>query len=167
MNTIRLAGALVLVAAAGGPAEASMPQQTHPHHAASQKHGEKGMGFDQKGTTHHFRLSPAGGTIEVHVNNPDDRELREQVTTHLKTIAEQFARGDFSAPFAVHSEKPDGVPALAQFSRDIVYTFVPDETGGKVSISTGSKKALAAVHAFLRYQIREHQTGDSLKVGAR
>ena len=87
----------------------------------------------------------------MHVNNPDDRELREQVTTHLKAIAEQFARGDFRAPFAVHSEKPDGVPALAQFSRDIVYTFVPDETGGKVSISTGSKKALAgAMNEFLR-----------------
>jgi hypothetical protein len=48
-----------------------------------------------------------------------------------------------------------------------VYTFVPDDTCGRVLISTGSKKTLAAVHAFLRYQIREHCTGDSLKVSAR
>ena len=54
-----------------------------------------------------------------------------------------------------------------RFSGDIVYTFVPDETGGRVLISTGSRHALTAVHAFLRYQIREHHTGDSLKVSAR
>jgi hypothetical protein len=195
MNTTRLTGVLALVAAAGWPAGAATPQSADQQHTAIQKHGEKGMGFDETRTSHHFRLSPTGGTIEVHVGNPDDRELRDQVVTHLKTIAEQFAHGDFSAPFTVHAEEPAGVPALKRlrpargresssaaarasgggapragkerFSGDIVYTFVPDDTGGRVLISTGSKKARAAVHAFLRYQIREHRTGDSLKVSAR
>ena len=87
--------------------------------------------------------------------------------SHLKIIAEQFARGDFSAPFAVHAEEPAGVPALKRLSKDIAYTFAPDDLGGRVLISTASKQAREAVHAFLRYQIREHRTGDSPKVGGR
>lgn len=167
MNTIGLTGALVILTAAGWPVAAATPQSTHQQHAARQKPDGKGMGFDQTRTSHHFRLSPKGGAIEVRVRNAADRELRDQVAAHLKAIAEQFARGDFSTPFAVHAEDPAGVPALKRFSGDIVYVFAPDDRGGRVVISTGSKPALAAVHEFLRYQIREHRTGDSLKVSTR
>ena len=45
---------------------------------------------------------------------------------------------------------------LKRLRAEISYTFVPDRTGGRVVISTASKQALAAVHDFLRYQMREH-----------
>jgi hypothetical protein len=32
-------------------------------------------------------------------------------------------------------------------------------------IATSHRKARGAIHEFLRYQIREHATGDSLTVG--
>jgi hypothetical protein len=157
MNWTGLSGALAItVIAAGLPAPQAAPQASHGGQMATQKRGEHPMGFDDARTTHHFRLSPKGGTIEVHVNDPKDRQLRDQVVAHLGMIAGQFAHGDFRAPFAVHGEDPAGVPVLKRLSRAISYTFVPDDTGGRIVISTRSKKALAAVHDFLRYQIREH-----------
>jgi hypothetical protein len=35
-----------------------------------------------------------------------------------------------------------------------------------VRITTGNRDALKAVHEFLRYQIREHKTGDPLAVSS-
>jgi hypothetical protein len=166
MNSRHLIGVTAFVAAVAVSGAVSA-QMNHEQHMAMQKRGEKAMGFDQARTTHHFRLSPKGGAIEVHVNDPKDVERREQVVAHLKRIAEQFGRGDFQTPFAVHGETPDGVPALERFGSGISYTFEPDEAGGRVVIATESKKALSAVHDFLRYQIREHHTGDPVTVEGR
>src|SRR5207253_2677012 len=38
------------------------------------------------------------------------------------------------------------------------------EDGGRVAITTNDRRALEAIHEFLRYQIREHHTGDSTRV---
>jgi hypothetical protein len=35
-------------------------------------------------------------------------------------------------------------------------------SGGRVHITTANSEALNAVHDFLRFQIQEHKTGDSL-----
>ena len=42
----------------------------------------------------------------------------------------------------------------------ITYTYEETPAGGRVRISTRDKQALAAVHAFLRFQIADHRTGD-------
>ena len=47
---------------------------------------------------------------------------------------------------------------------DITYIFEATEHGGRVRITTTKSAALAAAHEFLRYQIREHATGDPLGV---
>jgi hypothetical protein len=41
----------------------------------------------------------------------------------------------------------------------IQYRYEDTPAGGRVSITTTDPGALAAVHAFLRYQIAEHKTG--------
>jgi hypothetical protein len=46
----------------------------------------------------------------------------------------------------------------------IQYAFHETPAGGEVRIVTGDKQALAGVHEFLRYQIREHRTGDPLAI---
>lgn len=144
------------------PAAAQAPSSAHGHGHDHQllSRGEQEMGFDQVRTSHHFRLSPQGGNIEVHVNNVEDRELRDRVIRHLRQISIAFARGDFSTPFAVHAEDPPGVSGLKALGREIRYTFEEGELGGRVWISTRNRRALAAIHDFLRYQIREHRTGD-------
>ena len=121
------------------------------------------MGFDQSATTHHFRLTARGGAIEVSVNDAKDEANRTAIRAHLKEIAAQFSSGDFGKPVMTHAETPPGADAMRQLRADITYTFEESAAGGRVA-STSDPKALAAVHAFLRYQINEHATGDALTV---
>jgi hypothetical protein len=118
------------------------------------------MGFDQEKTTHHFRLAPDGGTIQVEVNDPADADQKAHVVAHLQRITDQFASGDFTAPLRTHGEEPPGVPALRRLKDRIRYAFEPTERGGRVVLRTHDPDALAVIHRFLRYQIREHHTGD-------
>ena len=137
---------------------------SHDGHAEMLARGGRAMGFDQLATSHHFRLSRSGGAIEVHVNNPQDAQSIAAIATHLGEIAVQFSRGDFGIPLQVHGEKPAGVDALTQQASAITYTFEAAPLGGRVRIAAANPNALAAVHEFLRYQIREHRTGDPLTV---
>lgn len=48
----------------------------------------------------------------------------------------------------------------------IRYKYEEISSGGRVLIESGDPAALAAIHDFLRFQISEHQTGDSVVVEA-
>lgn len=166
--TIFAFAALTAGAVAGSQMPAGMTHEQHltqmQKDEALQHRGAAAMGFDQTVTTHHFRLSATGGTIEVGVKNQADETNRASIREHLKGIADQFAAGDFEKPLMTHGEQPDGVSDMMKRRRDISYTFEMLPDGGQVRIETSDKKALDAVHRFLRYQIREHRTGDPLKV---
>jgi hypothetical protein len=162
MQTIVLALALAL-----GQHSAMPDGMTHEEHQAQMKReaelkarGAQAMGFDQDAARHHFVLTETGGAIEVGAANPDDRATRDAVRNHLRQIARDFAAGVFDAPFATHGEVPDGVPTLPRLAAAIRHRYEERPDGARVSIVASSPEALAAVHAFLRYQIREHKTGD-------
>jgi hypothetical protein len=123
-----------------------------------------GMPFDQEHATHHFRLTAAGGVISVTVDDPVDAANLSMIRMHLKQIAIDFARGNFDAPFATHGEVPDGAEQMRTLRKDIRYRYVETPLGGEVRVSSSNPTAVEAVHAFLRYQIREHRTGDPLSV---
>ena len=120
----------------------------------------RGDGFPQEKTTHHFRLAPDGGAIEVSANDPHDQTSRGQIRMHLRHIARMFEQGDFEIPMFVHDKLPDGAAAMKKDKAAIRYTYEETKDGGRVRIRTSDPKALGAVHAFIRFQIREHQTGD-------
>jgi hypothetical protein len=132
----------------------------HDMHAA----GNRAMGFDQARAFHHFHLRPNGGIIEIHANDPSDAQTASQVAAHLEHIARSFADGNFDASIATHGEEPRGVGTLQRLKTDVRYTFRPSSVGGRVVISSERPEAVAAIHEFLRYQIREHHTGDSTDV---
>lgn len=123
--------------------------------------GEHAMGFKQGKTTHHFRLLDDGGAIEVEANDSQDASSRSSVRQHLAHIAEAFSSGDFDVPMFIHDQMPPGVPVMKRLQADIKYEFEQTERGGRVRIKTANAEALAAVHAFLRFQINEHRTGDA------
>jgi hypothetical protein len=135
----------------------------------AQHHSPSGsaMGFDQDKTAHHFRLTTGGGAIEVVARDPADRALLAQVRTHLQEIAAEFAAGQFGKPFMTHGEAPAGVRVMEQRKHQIAYTFEEIPAGGRVVITTSDRRAKNAVHDFLRYQIREHQTGDPTTVDSK
>ena len=122
------------------------------------------MGFSHEKTTHHFRLFKDGGAIEVAANDPKDSESQDMIRMHLAHIAKMFAAGDFKAPMFIHDTNPPGVPTMIELRDQIQYRFEKTDSGGRVRIQTANAKALEAVHQFLRFQITEHQTGDSLEV---
>ena len=130
---------------------------------ALKKRGADAMGFDQDITTHHFRLTPSGGSIEVTVKDDADRATVARIRAHLKSIAEDFSRGDFGKPFQTHAEVPPGVRVMRKYARLISYRYEELPHGGIVHIRSADSRARHALHGFLRYQIAEHQTGDTIR----
>ena len=137
------------------------------HLAEVNERGARAMGFSQTATTHHFILTRDGGLIQVEVNDPKDAENLSSIRQHLAHIARMFAGGDFDTPMIVHDREPEGVPAMRRLRAGIKYAFEQTERGGRVRITATDAEARAAVHEFLRFQIKDHQTGDPLEVNDR
>jgi len=140
------------------------PSAHSQHMADVKKHGAEAMGFDQDKTTHHFRLYKDGGAVEVQANDPADTASIGQIRDHLKEQAKKFAAGDFSAPQHAHGQVPPGADTMTRLRSQIRYEFKSTESGGRLRITTTDTRALAAVHDFLRFQIKDHATGDSTRV---
>ena len=134
------------------------------HDAEMKKRGDAAMGFDQDKVSHHFQLTKTGGSIQVSVNQAADSESRTQIREHLKTISKEFADGVFTSPIATHAEVPPGVPVMRRSKARINYAYEETADGARVVIRTADRTALSAVHDFLKYQIREHATGDPLTI---
>jgi len=129
------------------------------------KRGDHVMGFDHTKTTHHFRLFANGGSIEITANSVSDTESRDQIRMHLGHIARMFADGNFKAPMLIHEQTPPGVPIMQKLKSEISYGFEETGRGAAIQISSKNPAAVKAIHEFLRFQIKEHKTGDSLNVG--
>ena len=134
----------------------------HKQQADVEKHADEAMGFPQDTTTHHFRLLPDGGAIEVTVNDSKDTKDLHAIRSHLAHIVTMFSDGDFSMPMFVHSKIPPGTTEMKERQADISYTFEELATGGRVRVSTKNHDALNAVQDFLRFQIEDHDTGDKM-----
>ena len=158
---------VLFISAAGFAGQDPHQHDQHDRHAEVNKRGDKTMGFSHLKTTHRFRLFEDGGAIEVDVNDPADADSRSRIQKHLNKIAELFTAGDFAMPMAIHDQTPPGVPAMMRLKAEIAYKFEETERGGRVRIITKNNDAIAAVHEFLRFQIQDHKTGDSLEVGKR
>lgn len=157
----QLASTLFLVTLFAAPAFAQNPHD----HAALNERGKQFMGFDQQKTTHHFILTSDGGRIQVTANDAKDSESITRIRDHLAHIAGAFAKGDFNLPALIHDTKAvPGVEGMKKNAAALTFTFEPIDRGGHVRIAASSPEALAAVHEFLRFQIRDHKTGDPLVV---
>jgi hypothetical protein len=136
-----------------------MKAKSH-HQADVEKHGDEAMGFPNESTTHHFRLLPDGGAIEVTVNDSKDTQNVQAIRSHLTHIVMMFTNGDFSIPMFVHSRVPPGVTEMKDRRVEISYSLEELPDGGRVRIKTVNKDVFNAVHDFLNFQIEDHHTGD-------
>jgi hypothetical protein len=126
--------------------------------------GDQGMGFSHEKTAHHFHLLADGGAIEIHSNKSADAKSQAAIRQHLAMIAVRFSQGDFAIPMFIHSTVPPGVEDMKRLKSKIAYKAENSENGARLRITTHDPEALAAIHDFLRFQIRDHQTGDPLEV---
>jgi hypothetical protein len=135
------------------------------HHASVDEQGDRAMGFSHLKTSHHFRMNSFGGTIEATANDPTDTISSDAIRSHLSHVAVMFTNGDFFTPMFVHNGVPPGATTMKLLKANIHYQYKEISTGGKVLIESKDPVALAAIHDFLRFQISEHGTGDSIEVG--
>jgi hypothetical protein len=126
--------------------------------------GDQGMGFSHDMTGHHFHLFSDGGAIEVESNSPEDDTCKAAIRRHMQKIAGMFGQGDFSLPMFIHDTVPPGVEVMKRLKDQIVYSTDDTAKGAQVRIATRNPKALAAIHEFLCFQIKDHRTGDPLLV---
>lgn len=138
--------------------------QSEPHHRGVVKRGDEVMGFSHEKTIHHFRLYSDGGAIEAEAEEAKDLASRDQIRSHFGHIVTMFADGDFSAPMLIHAQNPPGSEAMKRLRNAIEYRLESTEKGARIRITTKDAEALRAVHEFLRFQIAEHETGDSAEV---
>jgi hypothetical protein len=132
-------------------------------HAPAHDRAEQAMGFDQQRTTHHFRIDQTGGVIEVTAKDSADQTSISDIRMHLEHIAVAFGKGDFALPMLVHDTNPPGIDTMKARRAMMTFTFEPLPAGGRVVIRTTDERARRALHEFLRFQIREHHTGDPIK----
>jgi hypothetical protein len=136
----------------------------HNHDADVMKHGAEAMGFDQTTTTHHFLLRNQGGIVQVTANDGKDTATVEQIRMHLQHQAQSFKSGDFAAPQHTHGVIPPGADVMKARASKIAYRYEAMNDGGRLNIITSDPDALRAVHEFLRFQIKDHHTGDPTTV---
>jgi hypothetical protein len=126
--------------------------------------GDKHMGFDHLKTTHHFLLANDGGAIKVEANDAKDSDSRDQIRGHLRHITMMFSEGNFEIPMLIHEKTPPGSEIMQKLKGEISYKYKETDRGALIQISTGNGQALQAIHGFLKFQIKEHMTGDPLEV---
>jgi len=129
--------------------------------AALQKRGAGVMGVDQYASAHRFDPLPDGGRIALQMRDTSDSTGTRTIRAHLRAQAEAFARGDFSAPVAVHGLKGEhevpGAAVLKQ-KRALVRYAVTDLPGGaELRITTMDAEVLDAVRQFLAWQRGDHR----------
>lgn len=146
------------------PMHEQQPTGQDHHEQAMKERGEESMGFSQEKTTHRVLLSTNGGVIQVAANSGEDQASVTQIRMHLKHIALAFQAGEFSIPMFVHDQTPPGVPTMERLKTQITYEYKETPNGGRVLIRSRNADAVSAIQAFLRFQIKEHKTGDPLEV---
>lgn len=154
---VKHAGASTLSLLIPGPAQQNRTEGVN-------KRGDMAMGFDHSKTTHRFRLFKDGGAIGVDANDPHDTDSRDAIRQHLRMIARMFAAGNFDLPMFIHATTPPGLKTMKRLRRTISYRYEDTPQGAQVHLATNNPKARAGIHKFLRFQIRDHRTGDPLTV---
>jgi hypothetical protein len=157
-------GHCVLVSVVLAVAALAVAQHEHHDHSAMDARGEKAMGFSQTESTHHFKLLPDGGYVQVQANSAADTANRDHIRMHLQMQAKKFAAGNFGAPELTHDRVPPGVPQMQKLKSAISYKYEDIERGGRLRITSKEPSAIAAIHQFLKFQIEDHKTGDPTEV---
>jgi len=165
MRIVFLILLLIIVPAAAIAQQVPKPDQTTRPEGVV-KRGDHVMGFSHEATTHHFRLFKDGGEIAVAANDPKDKSSIDQIRTHLGHIAKIFSAGNFNAPLIIHDANPPGVATMTKLKDQIRYEYSETDRGARIRLVTVSPETTDAVHAFLLFQIVDHQTGDTPTISA-
>ena len=125
--------------------------------AAMQHRGAAVMGVDQYTSAHVFEDLPDGGRIVLVRQDSSDSAGVATIRAHMRSIADAFARGDFSAPGMVHMTSVPGTGVMAARRAAIRYSVVDRAGGSEVRIASADTAAVRAIHEFLAFQRMDHR----------
>lgn len=125
--------------------------------AAVQSRGKAVMGVDQYTSSHVFEDLPDGGRIALDRQDAADAAGIAEIRRHMQSVADDFRKGDFAKPFAVHAQVVPGTAVMAARHDVITYAVVDRPRGAEVRITTREAAVVAAVHAFLAFQRTDHR----------
>lgn len=127
----------------------------HAKHMAEVDSRHDTFGMHHKESRHNFRLYADGGAIELRGVAVD------AIRKHLREIQSDFSKANFDTPRFVHDKVPDGVDVMKRLRAKIAYRYDDVAEGGRIRIRTSDPEAVRAIHAFMKFQIDEHRTGDT------
>ncbi len=148
------------------PLHAQHQAEGRAHQDGVDRRHDEATGVSHAASVHHFTLYPDGGRILLEVKDEKDAAARDLVRAHLARVAREFGEGRFTLPETIHGKVPPGVAGMQRLKGSIRYAYAPTPDGGRVDITTSGTEARDAVHAFLRFQIEDHSTGDPTDVSA-
>ena len=89
-------------------------------------------------------------------DDPADSEQIALIRDHLREERDNFARGDFDDPAAIHGHDMDGVAELRAGYADITVTYADLPDGAKLTYTSDLPALVDAVHAWFDRQVSDH-----------
>jgi len=120
------------------------------------RRGGEVMPFDLEATTHTFTATDAGGVQTVVADDPEDREQISLIREHLAEERDNFSRGDFDDPAAIHGHDMEGVAELRAGYADITVTYRDLPDGAQLTYTSEDPELIGAIHAWFDRQVMDH-----------
>lgn len=115
------------------------------------------MPFDLKQTQHIFNKTEAGGLQQVIVRNPPNAQQVELIRQHLRKIAQEFTRGDFSNPAKIHGQDMPGLAELRKAEPGQLHVEYKElENGAEITYSSKEPGLIDAIHRWFDAQLADH-----------
>jgi hypothetical protein len=150
-----IATPILLLMLAAAPAFALEPADATRLDAVAER-GRHGMPFSLEKTTHVFTQTDTGGVQKVIAKDPKDAEQIRLIREHLRELAGEFARGDFSRPALIHGEAMPGLKEMKAAAGRIRYDYRDLPDGGQVDYVSQDPALIGAIHRYFDAQLRDH-----------
>lgn len=118
--------------------------------------GDIPMAFNQNKITHHFVATPDGGKIIITTIDGNHRQTIGQIKNHVLEIQKEFADGNFTKPFYIHSQEVAGAEVMSDKIDLIKYSILEMNNGSSLLLTTNDKELIDAIRRFMEFQSREH-----------
>jgi hypothetical protein len=151
---LALLGSTLLTASC---ATSAKPASGDSAFAALQTRGASVMGVDQYTSAHVFEDLPDGGRIVLVRKDSTDSAGVATIRAHMRSIADAFAKGDFTAPGMVHMQQVPGTDVMAARRSAIRYSVTDRSGGGEVRLTSSDTGVVKAIHEFLAFQRMDHR----------
>ena len=140
----------------------------HEHSASATRQeevarrGSTVMPFELSRTTHFFDANSNGGIQTITANDQRDAEQVALIRSHLSTEAQQFGRGDFSDPAAIHGKDMPGLAVLSKAGNKLHVAYKELPAGASLTYTSQDPAVVTAIHDWFAAQSADHGAHDHM-----